>query len=116
MKQLTKMGVDYCVNLSTPGALLWLCRVQGTEDWSWMTMGQRLEFFLLHHGVFFHMNKLHRTLASSKPWLVDSFPEADGFVTLPAHCRYCGSMADAPNSPALQSKFATMFSRAAIVA
>lgn len=113
MKKLTNMGIDYCINLSTPGAMLWLCRVEGTEDWSWMTMGNRLEFFILHHAVFFHMHQLHRTLASSKPWLVDSFPEADGFVALPAHCRYCGSIADAPSSPALEDKFAALVSRAA---
>lgn len=112
MKQLTKMGVDFCVNLSTPGAMLWLCRVDGTEDWSWMTMRQRLDFFMLHHVLFYYMNQMHRTLAGSKPWLVDSFPEADSFVPIPTHCKYCGSIADAPSSVSLEGEFAAFFKNA----
>lgn len=78
-----------------------------------MTMGNRLEFFILHHVVFYHMHQMHQGLAASKPWLVDSFPEADNFVPIPAHCKYCGSIADAPSSVALEGKFAAFFKNAA---
>jgi len=120
MEQLTKMEIDFCVNLPTPSSMMWLFRVQGTEDWSWMMWAMRMEFFLLKNVILSYIIEQSQAFGSGKPWLINAFPEVDKFIPIPAHCKYCGSLGAAPpdahpslsTMAPLEGQFGELFKRA----
>lgn len=114
-KPLKELGIDYCVNLPGQASQMWMFRVEGTENWSWMMKAQRVEFVKLRQLLMYHSINRLRKYATGKPWLIHSFVDLDkaaGIPPIPAPCKYCGSLGEAPSGE-LAEEFASFFQRAA---
>lgn len=112
-KQLAVMGVDFCVNLPGPANVMYLNRVVGTEDWSWMSCGERIENFLLKNLLLGALMKAMQEAGGTlKPWLVNSFEEIDNHIAIPSHTKYCGSLGTSSTGEALEGDFGAFFKKA----
>jgi len=109
---LQEIGIDICVNLPGPAALLWLFEHEGTEDRSWMPWRLWVEFFFLKNTILSSSMADHKENKSCiKPWLVNSFPALEIIPDgkLPDYCEYTGSLVEAGGGT-LHAEFAAFMS------
>jgi UDP:flavonoid glycosyltransferase YjiC (YdhE family) len=114
---MVDLGIDYCVNAPGQGWLAWMMQHEGTEDWSWMSVGTRINYAIMRQVALKGYVAFHSEHSSHRPWLVNSFPEVEPAGTLerwPKLCEFTGSLAEGPgNATDLEGEFGSFFGMAA---